>query len=103
MADLDLSTTPPTAKNIRNVVESKKPLETYHCDLSPDGKYVTFSYGPKFKKKNLKGLLPEFPGVEAPGWDICVADVSQKNVWVKSTKDGKSNKEADWIIRGGDQ
>ena len=99
VGDLDLSTIPPTVKNVRDVVTSKKPIETYHCDWSPDGKYLTFSTGPKFKKKNLKGLLPEFPGVEAPGWDTCVADASQVNVWVKITKDGMSNKEADWVAR----
>ena len=71
---------------------------------TPDGRYVTFSYGPKFKKKNLKGLLPEFPGVEAPGWDTCVALAEGRNVWVKLTNDGSSNKEADWVAtREGDQ
>ena len=34
--------------------------------------------GPKLKGRNLKGLLPEFPGVEAPGWNVCVADWTQK-------------------------
>ena len=98
VADLDLSASPPRATNLHNIVESKKPLETYHVDWSPDGRYVAFSYGPKFKKKNLKGLLPEFPGVEAPGWDTCVATVGAKNVWVKLTKEGRSNKEADWVF-----
>lgn len=98
VADLDLSSRPPRATNIRHIVESEKPLETYHVDWSPDGKYVSFSHGPKFKGKNLRGLLPEFPGVEAPGWDTCVADAAQLNVWVKLTTDGKSNKEADWVL-----
>ncbi len=97
LADLDLASSPPKATNIRNMVESKDPIETYHADWSPDAKYVSFSYGPKIKGKNLKGLLPEFPGVEAPGWNTCVADAAQKNRWVAITLDGKSNKEADWL------
>ena len=64
------------------MVESKNPIETYHITWSPDMKYLTFTRGPKFKGKNLKGLLPEFPGVEAPGWNVCVADATQKNRWV---------------------
>jgi TolB protein len=94
---LDFSSLPPTVKELHNVVESEDPMETYHADWSPDGKYIAFSYGPKFKKKSLKGLLPEFPGVEAPGWNICVADASKKNRWVALTLDGKSNKEPDWV------
>ena len=86
----------PKVSDIHNMVESKE-LETYHVDWSPDTRYIAYSYGPKFKGKNLKGLLPEFPGVEAPGWNICVADTSKKNRWVQLTFDGKSNKEPDWV------
>ena len=68
----------PKATNIHDVVESKDPIETYHVTWSPDMKYLTFTRGPKFKGKSLKGLLPEFPGVEAPGWNVCVADATQK-------------------------
>jgi TolB protein len=96
VADLDFSDGTPKAVNVRNIVESKDPLETYHADWSPDGRFVAFSYGPKLKGKNLKGLLPEFPGVEAPDWNLSVADASKKNVFVVLTKDGKSNKEPDW-------
>lgn len=98
IADLDFTTTPPRATNVRNIVESKDPMETYHCDWSPDGKYVAFSYGPKQKGRNLKGLLPEFPGVEAPGWNTSVADVTRKNTFVQITSDGKSCKEPDWMF-----
>jgi Tol biopolymer transport system component len=96
-ADLDLGSSPPKATGIHNMVESGE-FETYHVDWSPDGKYIAYSYGPKFKGKNLKGLLPEFPGVEAPGWNTCVADASKKNRWVQVTFDGKSNKEPDWVF-----
>lgn len=97
VADLDFSGTP-RALNARNVVESQDPMETYHVDWSPDGAYVAFSYGPKNKGKNLKGLLPEFPGVEAPGWNLCVADVMKRNAYVALSTDGKSNKEPDWVF-----
>lgn len=97
LADLDLDAKPPKATLIRNIVQSREPLETYHADWSPDGKYVAFSYGPKFKGKNLKGHLPEMNGVEAPGWNVCIADASATNRWAAITFDGKSNKEAEWI------
>lgn len=96
VADLDLTGTP-KATNIHNIVETKDPIETYHVIWSPDGKYVTYSRGPKFTKKNLKNLLPEFPGVEAPDWNICVADATQRNRWVALTTDGKSNKQPSWV------
>jgi Tol biopolymer transport system component len=98
VADLDLVSDPPKATNIQNVVESKDPIETYHMCWSPDGRYLAFTRGPKASGKSLKGFLPEFPGVEAPGWNICVADVTQKNRWVALTTDGKSNKQPTWLI-----
>ena len=98
VADLDLSNPIPKATNIVDVVESKDPVETYHVTWSPDMKYVTFTKGPKFKGRSLKGLLPEFPGVEAPGWNVCVADATQKNRWVSLTSDGKSCKQPCFIV-----
>ena len=98
VADLDLSGETPKATTHRNAVECIDPIETYHVDWSPDGKYIAFSRGPKRDEKDLKGLLPEFPGVEAPNWNICVADVMKKNRWVQLTFDGKSNKEPDWVF-----
>jgi hypothetical protein len=97
VADLDLSSATPAATNIVDMVESTNPVETYHVTWSPDMKYLTFTRGPKFKGKNLKGLLPEFPGVEAPGWNVCVADATQKNRWVAITADGKSCKQPSWV------
>jgi Tol biopolymer transport system component len=102
VADLDFSGATPKATNIIDVVESKDPVETYHITWSPDMKYITFTRGPKFKSKNLKGLVPEFPGVEAPGWNVCVADASQRNRWTPITSDGKSCKQPSWIlVKGG--
>lgn len=96
VADLDLSSSPPKTTNHRNAVVSKDPIETYHADWSPDARYIVFSRGAKLDEKNLHGMLPEFPGVEAPGWDICIADAHATNRWVQITFDGKSNKEPDW-------
>jgi TolB protein len=98
VADLDLTGPTPKATNVHNAVENVDPIETYHVVWSPDGKYLTYSSGPKATKKNLKGLLPEFPGVEAPGWNVCVADASQRNRWVPVTTDGKSCKQPGWVV-----
>jgi TolB protein len=95
-ADLDLSGPAPKVSGLHNIVLSKE-FETYHVDWSPDGKYIAYSYGPRYKGKSIKGLLPEFPGVQAPGWNTCIADASKKNCWVQITFDGKSNKEPDWV------
>jgi len=100
VADLNLSGSTPSASNIHNVVESKDPIETYHITWSPDMKYITFTRGPKFKGKSLRGLLPEFPGVAAPGWNVCVADANKKNRWVAITSDGKSCKQPCWVVVG---
>lgn len=97
VADLDFSSAGPQALNIHNVVESKDPVETYHITWSPDMKYITFTRGPKFKGKSIRGVLPEFPGVEAPGWNVCVADANQKDRWVALTSDGKSCKQPSWV------
>jgi hypothetical protein len=98
VADLDLSGPTPRATAVHDVVESKNPVETYHVTWSPDMKYLTFTRGPKSLIKSLKGLLPEFPGVEAPGWNVCVADARQKNRWVALTTDGKSCKQPNWVF-----
>jgi TolB protein len=102
VADLDLTGPTPKATNVHNVVESMDPIETYHVTWSPDMKYLTFTRGPKFKGKNLKNLLPEFPGVEAPGWNVCVADATRKNRWVALTTDGKSCKQPSWLVVKGE-
>jgi hypothetical protein len=98
VAELDFTGPTPQAINIHNVVQSTDPIETYHVAWSPDMKYLTFTRGPKFKGKNLKGLLPEFPGIEAPGWNVCVADATQKNRWIAITSDGKSCKQPSWMF-----
>jgi hypothetical protein len=98
VANLDFSGPTPKATDIQDVVESKNPIETYHVTWSPDMKYLTFTRGPKFKGKNLKGLVPEFPGVDAPDWNVCVADATKKDRWVAITHDGKSCKQPSWVV-----
>ena len=94
VADLDLSGPEPKASGIRSVVTSEKPMMVYHVDWSPDGKYVAFSRGTH--KKRL-GRSPAYLGIPGEGWDVCVADAAQENRWVAITRDGKSNKEPDWV------
>jgi Tol biopolymer transport system component len=94
VADLDLTGPEPRVTNRRDVVTSAKPMKIYHSDWSPDGKSVAFSRGPT--KKGL-GPAMEIVGVNAAGWDICVADASATNKWVTITDDGRSNKEPDWV------
>jgi Tol biopolymer transport system component len=102
VADLDLTLPTPKATHIRDVVASRHPVETYHVCWSPDGRYIAFTRGPKSTSKSLRGLLPEFPGVPAPGWNICVADATHRNRWAELTADGKSNKQPSWLpIRDG--
>jgi Tol biopolymer transport system component len=94
VGELDFTGPEPRVVRQRDVVKSQKPMETYHVDWSPDGKYLAFSYGPMHKRL---GPAPEMVGVEAEGWNLCVADAAATNRWVAITTDGKSNKEPDWV------
>jgi len=91
VADLDLTTSPPTVSNPRQVVTCDKDHEVYHADFSPDGRYIAFAHGPRGSQA---------VGMRAPGWHICVADVRETNVCVVLTRDGASNKEPDWVPVG---
>jgi Tol biopolymer transport system component len=87
MADIDLVGREPRVSNIREVIRCMRRYKVYHVDFSPDGKYITFSYGP------FKG--GQQVGGRAPGWNICVGDLTGK--WVQVTTDGNHNKEPDWV------
>jgi len=89
VADLDLTATPPTVSNGRKVVTCAKTHKVYHGDWSPDGKYIAFSHGPAEGSQAV--------GAMARGWHICVADARARNICVKLTTDGVSNKEPDWL------
>ncbi len=85
-ANIDLTSGKPQVTNVRKVVKCKKECEVYHTDFSPRGRYLTFSHGPKGQ---------EMVGGKAPGWNICVTDLTGK--WVMVTSDGNHNKEPDWV------
>jgi len=95
-ADIDLDSPTPHLSHLRHVVTVQDPLEVYHADRSPDGRYIAFSRGPKepSKMKPQRAVV----AVEAPGWDICVADANAVDVWTPLTTDGLSNKEPDWVF-----
>ena len=86
LGNLDLASPTPKVTNVHRIVKCEKEYEVYHTDFSPDGKYIAFSYGPK---------ASEQVGGKAPGWNICVSDLSGK--WVQITSDGNHNKEPDWV------
>lgn len=86
VGDLDASSGAPKVTNVRKIVSCDKEHEVYHTDFSPDGKYIAFSYGPEANEMGA-GL--------APGWNICVTDLSGN--WVQITRDGRHNKEPDWV------
>ncbi len=95
VADLDFSAGMPRLRNKRWVVTALDPIELYHADWSPDGKYLLCSRGPRQKSrmKTAKYVI----GVEAKGWDICVADAHGYHNWQALTTDGMSSKEPDWV------
>lgn len=94
VGDLDFTGPEPKVIHQHDAIKSPKPMETYHVDWSPDGKYLAFSRGPK--RKHL-GPAPEMVGADADDWNLCVADAAATNRWVAITTDGKSNKEPDWV------
>jgi len=87
VADIDLTSGAPRVANIRKVVTCLRAAKVYHVDFSPDGRYIAFSFGPVRGAQQVGG--------KAPGWNICVSDLTGK--WVKITTDGNHNKEPDWV------
>ena len=87
LADIDLAGRSPRVHNVRKIIGCRSSSKVYHVDLSPDKKYIVFSYGPSTGGQQVGG--------RARGWNICVSDLSGK--WVKITTDGLHNKEPDWV------
>jgi Tol biopolymer transport system component len=85
--DIDLTGAEPKVTNVRDILRVAQKYKVYHVDLSPDGQYITFSYGPVSGGQQVGGM--------AEGWNICVGDL--KGNWVQITKDGLHNKEPDWV------
>jgi Tol biopolymer transport system component len=86
IADIDLTLHVPRVADIRGVVKCGEGYYVNQMDFSPDGRYIAFGYGPEVNYS---------VGVKAPGWNICIGDLSGK--WVQITTDGKHNKEPDWV------
>lgn len=87
LADLDLTGRSPRVLNVQKVVGCRQSEKVYHVDLSPDKKYIVFSYGPWSGGQQVGG--------RARGWNLCVSDLTGK--WVKITTDGLHYKEPDWV------
>lgn len=87
VGDIDFASGEPEVSNIRQVVRCLREFKVYHVDFSPDGRYLTFSYGP------FKGA--QQVGGRATGWNICVSDL--KGTWVRITANSSGNKEPDWV------
>jgi len=85
--DIDLKGAEPKVTNVRDILRCAQKYKVYHVDLSPDSRYITFSYGPSTGGQQVGGM--------AEGWNICVGDLSGN--WVQITNDGLHNKEPDWI------
>ncbi len=87
IADIDTNSPKPQVENIREIVRCGRKFKVYHVDPSPDGKYITFSYGPVRGGQQVGG--------RAEGWNICIGDLEGK--WVQITDNGLQNKEPDWV------
>jgi Tol biopolymer transport system component len=87
VGDIDLSDSEPRISNVNKIVQCLRSAKIYHVDFSPDGKYITFTFGPSSGGQQVGG--------KARGWNICVTDLTGK--WVKITTDGRHNKEPDWV------
>ena len=86
VADIDLTLSVPRVADVRGVAKCAKGYNVNLTDFSPDSRYVAFGYGPEVNYE---------VGKKAPGWNICVGDLTGK--WVQITTDGKHNKEPDWV------
>ncbi len=85
--EIDLRSSEPKVTNVHDILRCAEQYKVYHVDLSPDSKYITFSYGPWSGGQQVSG--------KAAGWNICVGDLNGN--WVQVTNDGLHNKEPDWV------
>ena len=97
VGDLVYSGSGPKVVNRRRVATVKFPLQIYHVDWSPDGRYLAYAVGGRGTKMQPAGYVV---GTKAKGWDIWVVKPSEPEVAVQITHDGLSNKEPDWVFAG---
>ena len=95
IGDIDLTRPEPNVTNRKYIVGVRFPLQTYHVDWSPDGKYIAYSEGGRGTRMEPAGC---FVGMKAVGWDIWVVKPSEPEAVVRLTFDGLSNKEPDWVF-----
>ncbi len=86
VGDIDFSGAEPKVTGVHPVAHCPKGTEVYHVEWSPDGALVAFSHGLD---------AGEQLGLRAPGWNLCVGDLDGN--WVTVTRDGRDNKEPDWV------
>lgn len=84
---IDLTGPEPKVSDIHPIARCTRQFKVYHVDLSPDDKYIAFSYGPSRGGQQVGGM--------ADGWNICIGDLTGK--YVQITSDGLHNKEPDWV------
>ena len=101
IGDLDFSSETPTLSN-RRVHYKHAKMHLYHPDFSPDGKIVTFSYGPGGRvAANGPGTqteVAEMTGVRGE-WDIYAKTIGSDEEPRRVTKSSESsNKESEWIV-----
>ena len=111
VAEIDLDSDHPKVGK-RVVIIRDKVNKIYHADWSPDGKFVSFSRGPQstgdLSKPGTYQAACEMVGVFAGKWDIYGISTSGKKEidlqedgsaadFLQLSKDGRSNKESDWI------
>jgi Tol biopolymer transport system component len=94
IGDIDLAASEPRVTHRRYVVGVPFPLQTYHVDWSPDGRYIAYSEGGRGTRMEPAGFTV---GMKAAGWDIWVVKPAEPDVVVRLTFDGLSNKEPDWV------
>lgn len=87
IGDIGLNQPEPVVSNVRDIVRCGRKFKVYHVDISPDDRYVVFTYGPFGGGQQVGGM--------ARGWNLCIGDLTGK--WVQITTDGLHNKEPDWI------
>ncbi|MCP4708892.1 MAG: hypothetical protein GY869_09730 [Planctomycetes bacterium] len=88
IADLNLASRRSNVTNSQTIISCRRGYKVYHVDWSPDGKYLTLSYGPSRGSQAV--------GSRAEGWNICIYEIASEK-WVQITTDGNHNKEPDWV------